>query len=765
MASTPRTSSGLVHAMFADAFRHHQAGRLTDAERLYRQILAIDARHADSLHLLGVLATQTGRAETAVDLIGRAIRVRNDVHFYHCNLGNALRACGQLDEAATRYRRAIALKPDYAEAHNNLGSLLKAQGKLDQAVTHLRRAVALNADYADAHNNLGHAYQLQGRVDAAFACYQRAIALNPDLVQAHANLGRAFRERGRLDEAVAALEQAVALTPDVAEAHVELADVLKLQGRLDEAMTHYERAITLKPDYAEAHNNLGSALQDQGQFDRGAVSYERALAAKPDLAQAHHNLGTVRKHQGRLDEAARCFEEALAQDPEHVLALCDLAAIRMALGDFPGARQLYERAIAARPQEPLAARFFLASLLYDPEFAPDAIFAEHRRFGASLARLADVAPAPLAVSRDPGRKLRIGWLSADVHDHPVMRNLLPLFAHRDRTLFDDFFYAEPARPNDIQASLRQAASGWCTTAGLSDAQVAERIRADRIDVLMLLAGHFDRNRPQVAAFRPAPVQVSIFDPATSGVPGMDYLVVDTVMAPAKRTEQFTERPLRLPNVYIHPRLPGAPEPAPPPVLASGRITFGCFNNPTKLNDRVLELWARVLDRVPNSRLVLRYFNQFQAPSLRQRVEQIMTKRGIDLSRLDLGGVHAAAEGHLARYLQVDVALDPFPFTGSTTTFEALWMGVPVVSLIGSSVVSRWTFSMLCKVGLAELAATTPDDYVAVAAQLANEPERLARLRRELRTTVAGSLLCDTQRAARHLERAQRAIWRRWCARP
>lgn len=761
MASTPRNSP-VVQAMFADAFRHHQAGRLTEAERLYRQILNVDARHSDSLHLLGVIATQSGRPETGVELIRRAIKLRNDIHFYHGNLGNALRACGQFDDAARHYRRALQLKPDFAEAHSNLGSVLKAQGKLDQAIAQLQRALALMPDYAEAHNNLGHAYQLQGRTDDAIASYEQALALKPELVQAQANLGQVLRERGRLDHAGAAFERALTLTPDSAEAHADLANVLKAQGRLDEAAARYESAIALKPDYAEAHNNLGSTLQDQGNLAGAVACYERALAAKPDLAQAHYNLGTVRRYEGQLDAAAICFETALAHESGHALAACDLAGIRMALGDFAGARDLYKRAIAARPGEPLPFRYLLASLLYDPDLDLDTVFAEHRRFDESLAGARCVTLPPSTPRRDPERKLRVGWLSADIRDHPVMKNLLPVFSHRDRAQFDDIFYAEPAQPNGVQATLRQVAAAWRPTAGLSDAQVAAQIRADGIDILMVLAGHFDRNRPQVAAFRPAPVQVSLFDPATSGLSAMDYIMVDTVMAPRQRAEQFTERPLRLPNLYLHPRPTDAPAPT-RPAAGDCRLTFGCFNNPTKLNDRVLELWAQVLDRVPNSRLLLRYFNQFQSTSLRERVIRIMAGRGIDPSRIDMGGTHAPAAGHLAQYALIDVALDPFPFTGSTTTFEALWMGVPVVSLAGRSVVSRWTTSMLHKVGLGDLAASTPEEYVAVAERLAASPERLARLRGELQATVSGSLLCDARRTTRHLERAQRAIWRRWCA--
>jgi len=762
MASSPR-SSGLVQATFADALRHHQAGRLQDAERLYRQVLAIDGRHADSLHLLGVVAYQSGRPESAIELIGRALKLAKDVPFYHSNLGNALRACGRLDEAARHYRRALQLKPDYAEAHNNLGSVLKAQGKFDLAAAQFERALRLLPDYADAHNNFGHALYLQGRLEEAIRQYERALALKPDLAPAHSNLGHALTAGGRFDEAAGAFERALALAPDDAIAHADLANVLKARGKLDEAAAHYERAIALKPDYAEAHNNLGSARQDQGRLDEAVACYERAIVARRDLAQAHYNLGTVRRHQGRLDDAATCFETALACDPAYALAACDLAGLRLALGDAAEARALYNRAIAARPQDPLPYRYLLASLLYDPELDADAVFAEHRRFDASPAvpQGAAALPPP-ANAREPERKLRVGWLTADVRDHPVMKNLVPIFAHRDRGRFEDFFYAEPAQPNDVQVGLRRVAAGWRPTAGLADQQVAALIRRDEIDILMVLAGHFDRNRPQVAGFRPAPVQMSIFDPATSGLTAMDYLVVDAAMAPKHGRERFSERPLRLPNVYLHPRPDDTPAPTPPPVLATGTVTFGCFNNPAKLNDRVLELWARVLLRVPGSRLVLRYFNQFQAGALRQRALDAMGSHGVEAARIDLGGTDTPAAGHLAQYATIDVALDPFPFTGSTTTFEALWMGVPVVTLIGHSVVSRWTYAMLRQVGLGELGAASPDAYVEIAARLATDRGRLTHLRSSLRATVSASPLCDARRTTRHLERAQRAVWRKYC---
>src|ERR1035441_299696 len=322
-----------VQEMFADAVRHHQAGRLHEAERLYRQILAADSRHADSLHLLGVIAYQVGHHDLDADLINRAIAINANDAVYHSNLSNALKGQGRLDEAVACCRRAIDLKPDFAEAHNNLGNALKDQGRLDDAVACYRQALVLKPDFAEVHNNLGKALKDQGRLDDAVACYRQALVLKPDYAEAHNDLGIALKDEGKLDEAVACYRQALVLKPDYAEAHNNLGITLKDQGKLDEAVACFRQALVLKPDYAEVHNNLGCILKEQGKLDEAVAFFCRALVLKPDYADAHNNLSIALKDQGKLDEAVACCHQAIALKPDYADAFNNLALLLMVQGN------------------------------------------------------------------------------------------------------------------------------------------------------------------------------------------------------------------------------------------------------------------------------------------------------------------------------------------------------------------------------------------------------------------------------------------------
>jgi len=340
--------SRVVQVMLGDALRHHQSGRLAEAERIYRQILAIDAHHADSLHLLGVIACQGGRYEIGVDLIGRAIRLKHNASYLY-NMANALNAQGHIDDAVVHYQRALVLDPDYADAHNNLGSVLLAQGKLDDAMAHFGQALASNPKHAEAHNNLGNALVAKGRIDDAIAHYERALVLNPGHVNAHNNLGIALVAKGRIDDAVAHYERALVLDPGHANAHNNLGIALVAKGRIDDAVAHYERALVLNPGHADAHNNLGIALGEQGRIDDAVAHYERALVLSPDHADAHNNLGIALVARGRIDDAAAHYERALVLNPEHANAHNNLGNVFTIQGRFDDAIAHYGRAIAIRP--------------------------------------------------------------------------------------------------------------------------------------------------------------------------------------------------------------------------------------------------------------------------------------------------------------------------------------------------------------------------------------------------------------------------------
>jgi tetratricopeptide (TPR) repeat protein len=352
-------SPATIQALLGEAFRHHQASRLDEAERLCRQVLAADARHADALHFLGLIAYQTGRHASAIDLIGQAIALRDDVPSYYNNLGNVLQDHGRRVDAVAQYQHALALKPDYPQAHNNLGNALNALGRFDEAIAHYEHALALQPDSPQAHNNLGNALQQRGRLAEAVAHYRRALALQPDFALTHNNLGNALNTQGKFDQAIVHFERAVALNPTYAVAHNNLGNALQSNRRLHEAVARYENALALAPDYAEAHNNLGNALQDLNRLDEAIAHYERAIALSPGYAAAYNNLGNGRLAEGRYADAVACFEHAIACMPDYAQAHYNLGVVLHALGDLAKAQAAYENAVDLAPGIP---RYYRALL-------------------------------------------------------------------------------------------------------------------------------------------------------------------------------------------------------------------------------------------------------------------------------------------------------------------------------------------------------------------------------------------------------------------
>ena len=443
------------------------------------------------------------------------------------------------------------------------------------------------------------------------------------------------------------------------------------------------------------------------------------------LSQAHKTLSTAQSAVGLIDDAIAGYRDILKREPanEH------------------------------------ASRLLLSALLYAPGSAAS-LFEEHLDFARRLGSGKHPVPDWKAGAR-PGRKLRIGYVSSDLRRHPVGFNLVPLVEHHDRAAFEIYLYSSSRQRDSMTDWFKERTDAWRPIANLSDAAAAQVIVQDEVDILVLLAGRFDENRPLLATYRPAPIQVSMHDPATSGLTEMDYLIADRGLVPRRAREQFTERVACLPTFYVHPPVREAPLHAGPPCARDGRVTFGSFNNPAKINEGVVALWAQVLNAVSGSRLLLKYFNTFVAPGVRSRYSGLFRKHGIDDDRLILvDKPRDARKHHLDRYSQIDIALDTFPFTGSTTTFEALSMGIPVVTLEGDRMVGRWSAAMLRKVGLSRLIARSEVEYVEIARQLASNPDALARLRGELPERLARSPLCAEQARARQLERLYRCMWAR-----
>ncbi len=608
--------------LFAEGARHHQAGRMADAERCYRQAIAADPRHADALHWLGVMAGEAGRPDVALQLIDRA----------------------------------IAVQPLYSEAHTHRAVTLLALGRMKEA--------------ADS--------------------YRKAVSQKKDNVEAWYGLGGALRELNQLDESASA----------------------------------YRRAIALRPRWAEAHNNLGVSLQKHGKFDEAAAAYRAALALAPDYPQMHYNLGSALMAQRDLPGALACFDKALALDPGYAEAL--------------GNR--------------------LLCLTYSHDVSPQALLDAHRewdrRYGARA------APQPHANDRDPERRLRIGLVSGDFQTHPIGYFLTKALEQRDRAAVEVFCYSNDLFTDAVTARLQALSDHWRVIAQTNDEQAAAAIRQDRIDILIDLSGHTDKNRLSLFALKPAPVQASWLGyPGTIGLAAIDYLIMDPDTVPPGAEAWCAEAVARLPHgrfCYAPPDYaPGVTVPPP------GPVTFGSFNNVTKVGPEVVALWARVLRAVPGSRLLLKW-KTLGERSIRHKLRAEFAAAGIDKNHVEWRGSTPHPK-MLAEYAEVDIALDPFPFCGGLTSAEALWMGVPVVTLPGDRPASRQTLGFLNQIGLGELAATSEDDYVRIAAELAAAPARRADLRRGMRARMIASPMCDGALQARGLEAAFRTMWRRWCA--
>ena len=710
------------------AMQHHRAGRLPEAERLGRQILAQQPNHAQALHLLGVIAAQLGSPGAAADLIRQAIALSPNDAEAHYHLGDALMDNGRPDEAIAAYRKAIALRPNYAEAYGGLGNALQDNGQIEEAIVAYRQAIIHRPDWAEAHNNLGDALTYKGQLVEAIAAYRHATALKPDYAEAYSNLGETLRQRGQLDEAVAACRQAIALNPNFPEAHCNLGNALKGNGQLDEAIAAYRQAITLRPGYAEAYSNLGEAQREKGQLEDAIASCRQAIACNSGLWAAHYNLGNALTLKGQLDEAIAAYRQAIAIDPAS--AWIDSSFIYM--------------------------------LHFHPAYDAGMIAQEHRRWSSQHAEPLRQLIEPHNNQRSPERRLRLGYVSPNFRDHVVGRNLLPLLLHHDRRQFHITCYSNARHPDALTRQFQQNVGAWQDIVDLSTEQAARQVRADQIDILVDLALHMGGSRLLTFARKPAPVQVTFAGyPGSTGLKAIDYRLSDPYLDPPGMDESiYSEKTIRLPNSFwCYDPLECRDIPInQSPSAGSGFLTFGCLNNFCKVNDLAVSLWRQALQRVEESRLLL------LAPqgSHRQWLLERLAREGIDSSRIEFAAPRPRRE-YLRLYHRIDLCLDTFPYNGHTTSLDSFWMGVPVVTLVGQTAVSRAGWCQLSNLGLEELAAQTPEQFVDIAVELAKDLPRLQVLRSTLRQRMERSPLMDAPRFARNIEAAYRQMWRTWCA--
>jgi protein O-GlcNAc transferase len=637
---------------------------------------------------------------------------------------------GDLSHAESICLEILKEQPRNAEVLYFLGVIYLQSEKYDLTIKYIQKSLQFYADNVDAYHILGMAFQGKGQSDSAIHFYQKTIQRNPDYVEAYNNLGNALKEKGQFDDAIRYYQKALQLNPNLSVTYRNLGVVLQEKGNLDEAVGCYQKAVRIDADYAEAHYLLGYALMRQDRLQEAIESYRRSLQLNPYSAAILTNLGSALGYQGKLDEADVCLRRATQIDPN---------------------------SFNARETR-------IMMMNYNARFDAQTIFSEHLQFAEKFAEplsAMKVSPANIKSAR---RRLKIGYVSPDFRQHSVAYFIEPALAAHKKEHFEVFCYSIVAGEDEVTKRLQAYGDHWRDLAGVSDEKAADLIRGDGIDILVDLAGHSSNNRILLFARKPAPVQVSwIGYPATTGLSAMDYKIVDGYTDPGGMTEQFyTEKLLRLPECFLC-YLPDkeSPEVKELPASTEGCITFASFNNTAKLSPHIIGMWTRVMKAVPGSRLMLKA-KSLSDRSTRDYLLDAVTQGGISEERIRLLPWEHSVKGHLEIYNCVDIGLDTFPYNGTTTTCEAIWMGVPVVTLAGNTHASRVGASLLSNAGLPELIAKTPDEYVDIAVKLAGDLERLRRRRDKMRKVMDRSPLTDTKRFIGDLENSFQSIWEKWC---
>ncbi len=725
------------------------------------------ATSAEDLKNKGDSLLTSGKLLEAVQSYEAAITQNPGYGDAYINLSIALRLQKRFDAALNQLEQARRLAPDDAYIHYNLGILSKEQGHNPAAILHLEKAIQINPAMEDAWLDLILCHQAQRNLQATQEILQKAVVQFPSGGEFHLMLGNLYKQLNQPDLALASYSRAAALMPARAEAHGNLALLLQKQGNYRAAEASYRQLVKLEPARYEAHYNLGNVLNQLGKPEEALSAYQNALRINPDYAVAYHNQGNVLRDLGRIPEAEASFRKAIAsQSGSFAGAYVGLGDILRETGRMKEALESYRAAIKTDPAYLDAHCSLLFNLSFGGLCTSDEYKAEVDAYGAKLA--AQVTPYTHWNTRaDVDRPLRVGLVSGDFGSHPVGYFLENVLRHISPAKIDLVAYSSKERQDELAKRLKQYFSTWRDIEAVSNQLASGLVHDDGIDILIDLAGHTAMNRLPMFAWKPAPVQLSWLGYfGSTGVPGMDYVLADNISVPDQHAEYFTEKVWYLPETrlcFTPPVLAKEAGNAAPPLAAekNGFITFGCFQNANKINDFTLALWARVFQMIPDARLRFQC-RQFESASARMEMLSRLSQHGIDAARVDLHGP-SSREAYLAAHSEVDIILDTYPYAGGTTTCEALWMGVPTMTLAGHTMSSRQGASLLGYAGLNAWIAHDEDNYVKLAVGHAGDISGLSRLRSGLRNQLAESSLFDGARFASNLESELQKMWQAYIA--
>lgn len=607
------------------------------------------------------------------------------------------------------------------------------------------------AAYVDRLFDKANSCALAGHRQLAIDLYQEVIALCSDYPNVYYILGLAYLERNELNAAIDAFKCALHQVPDSLDVLNNLGSALANSGQIKEAINYFRRALSLMPESANIHNRLALAYAYLNQGQEAYQHYFKALELDPDSSAVHCNLGNLLLMHGELTKAAYHFTKSLDIGDDKVGSLHNLARILSYRGNNAEALQCFEMALEIKPDYRLAINNLLLTLNYMPEFSAEDVVAYHNRLAPFENNDSGIGP----IQRVQGGKRRIGYLSPDFRTHSVCYFLEPVLQHHNREIFEIYCYSNTLVPDSTTERLKSYGYNWRDIVGLSDQQVSTMIQNDKIDILVDLAGHTAGNRLAVFAQKPARIQASwIGYPNTTGLPQMNYFIADDLTLPVGGVaELFQEKIIRLPAIFsCYSPPPEAPPVSSSPAMTNGYVTFGCFNNNAKISMDIVKCWSRILLECPESHLYLKNHALTDVESW-TRYMDIFKDFGIEPYRITLRGYTSDKTSHLAEYAHIDIALDTFPYNGTTTTCEALWMGVPTITLAGVNHASRVGLSFMTNVGLPEYVARNYSDYIDIALKCAATPHLLEELRYGLRERTKASPLMNAQRFTLDLEQA------------
>ncbi len=737
------------------AARHyHNAGQFSQAKELYERILAVMPNHADTLHWYGILAAQHNEIDIAIDLVSRSLTVNPNHPDYWSNLGMLYCSRKRFDEASRACQKSIQLNPASPDAHNNLGNAQWGLNKIQEAIDCYQKAIDLRPDFAQAHYNLANGLRTLRQYSSAIDSYCKALELQPIYPEAFCNLGLAYKDQNQPVQAIDAFHKAINLQPSYLEAIINLGSVYAESKQFELAIEQYRKVIQLDPSSSDVCCSLGNLYYHTDQPLLAIEIYQHAIRVKPDNPTAHNDLGNVYKELWMPDEAIACYRQAISLSSERAIFHGNLGSTLKDVALYDESIASIRKALELDPSLVDTHDTLLMTMNYDPRSTSKTILAECKKWDEQhgLPLRSKIKSYPNSL--DPDKRLRIGYVSPDFRLHPVGRFLLPIMKHHDKTNVEIYCYSNSDREDEITGQYRDIANHWESVYSLSDDVASEKIRSDQIDILVDLSLHTSGNRLRMFAQKPAPIQFTYAGyPGTTGLSAIDYRFTDSELDPEGSDEHYAEKSIRIPNFWCYDPAIDDDIALELPATRNGYITFGSLHNFCKVNYDVLNLWGKLLRELPNSRLIL------LAPpdSCRSRVIEQLSQYGVDAGRIEFLNRMPHAE-YMRTYHRIDISLDTFPYNGHSTSLDSLWMGVPVVTLVGKTVVGRGGLSQLTSIGQNDLIAYSADEYLEKAKQLSSNLEKLSTLRSSLRDQMRQSALINPAGITTAIEDAYRQKW-------